>query len=189
MKPYCFAFRRQSNWLSALTMALCLVPAATASFLDGVCAIGTTGPCPGTILSGVPTGPIFVPEGFGQTPLPVGVTAVPGDVLVLDDMGGTILGDVLRFPDIGTGVALFVLLLSDPGDPADTGLPGSFQPNTFSMFEGGPPILYTATPGGQVYTIGSDFEVIPDVPEPGTFSLLVVAALGWAIRMRIYPCP
>src|SRR5260370_2115538 len=164
-------------------MALCLVPTATASFLDGVCMIGTAGLCPGTLLSGMNTGPILVLEGFGNPPLPIGVTAVPGDVLVYEDVAGTILGDVLRFPDIGTGVALFVLLLSDPGDPADTGLPGSFQPNTFSMFEGGPPILYTASPGGQVYTIGSDFEVIPDVPEPGTFSLLAVAALGWAIRM------
>jgi len=60
---------------------------------------------------------------------------VAGDVLVFDEPGFTILGDVLRFPDIGGGVAHFVILLSDAPDPEDTGLPWSFQANTFSMTE------------------------------------------------------
>ena len=97
----------------------------------------------------------------------------------------TILGDVLRFPDIGGGMAHFVILLSDPGDPEDTGLPATFQANTFSMTENaGGPTLYTAGPAGPVYNILSDSEVVPDVPEPGAFSLLALAVICGAYWKR-----
>jgi hypothetical protein len=130
---------------------------------------------------------LAVPEGLGQTALPPGVFVAAGDVLVFDDPGMTILGDVLRFPDIGGGVAHFVILLSDPGDPEDTGLPASFQANTFSMTENaGGPTLYTAGPGGQVYNIVSDSEIVADVPEPGTLSLLALAGLCWAMRIGYF---
>jgi len=123
-----------------------------------------------------------VPESLTQFILPAGVFVVAGDVLVFDDPGFTILGDVLRFPDIGGGVAHFVILLSDPPDPEDTGLPTSFQANTFSMLENaGGPTLYTAGPGGQVYNILSDAEVVQDVPEPGAFSLVGLAGFCWAV--------
>ena len=112
MIPYVSAFRRKSGWFPILV--LCLVPSATASFFDGMCTTGTAGPCPGSLISGIPTGPLSVPEGFGQTILPVGVFVVPGDVLVFDNVGGTILGDVLRFPDIG---ALPILSSSYPMSP------------------------------------------------------------------------
>ena len=126
-----------------------------------------------------------VPESLAQSILPAGVFVAAGDVLVYDDPAMTILGDILRFPDMGGGVAHFVILLSDPGDPEDTGLPSSFQPNTFSMTENtGGPTLYTAMPSGQVYDILSDSEIVPDVAaEPATFSLVVLAGLGWLARL------
>jgi hypothetical protein len=124
--------------------------------------------------------------------LPPGIFVVAGDVLVYDDPAMTILGDILRFPDMGGGVAHFVILLSDPGDPIDTGLPppSGFQPNTFSMTEdAGGPTLYTAEPSAQVYDILSDSESVPDVPEPTTFFLVAMAAVAylmrWLFRIRM----
>ena len=123
------------------------------------------------------------PDGLGRFDRVV----FAGDVLVFDDPGMTILGDVLRFPQIGTsGLAGFVILLSDPGDPVDTGLPTSFQANTFSMTENaGGPTLYTANPGspGQVYDILSDSELVPDAPEPATFSCMALAGLACLVRL------
>src|SRR5260370_30484181 len=179
-------FLGRPAWLPVFTIALCLVPAA--AFADAICVTGSTGgSCPG-FFAGPPFAAPFlsVPEGFSQVVVPPGVFVVAGDVLLFDNPAMTILGDVLRFTDIGGGVAHFVLLLSDPSDPEDTGLPVSFQANTFSMVENaGGPTLYTAGPGGQVYNILSDSEVVKDVPEPGTFSLLALAGLCGAIRMAL----
>lgn len=184
MKRLVAAFFGLPAWLPVLTLALCLIPAT--AFADAMCVTGSTGgPCPG-FFAGPPFAVPFlpVPEGLAQMALPAGVFVTAGDVLVFDDPGMTILGDVLRFPDIGGGMAHFVILLSDPGDPEDTGLPASFQANTFSMIENaGGPTLYTAGPGGQVYNILSDSEIVPDVPEPGTLSLVALAGSCWAIRI------
>jgi hypothetical protein len=181
--------------LPILTLLLYLIPVI--AFADAMCTTGSTGgPCPG-FFAGSPFAVPFlpVPEGLSQMILPSGVFVTAGDVLVFDDPGMTILGDVLRFPDIGGGIAHFVILLSDPSDPVDTGLPGTFQPNTFSMIENaGGPTLYTAGPTGQVYNILSDAETVPDVPEPGTFLLMGLAAICWAIRIAFlkrlprFPC-
>jgi len=150
--------------------------------------MGSLGGCPGTVIGGgpfaVPNLP--VPESLAQSILPPGIFVVAGDVLVYDDPAMTILGDILRFPDLGGGVAHFVILLSDPGDPADTGLPppSGFQPNTFSMTEdAGGPTLYTAGPSGQVYDILSDSESVPDAPEPTTFALVAMAAMAYLMRL------
>jgi hypothetical protein len=144
------------------------------------------------VLSGVPfvVPNLPVPEALTQMPLPGGVLVAAGDVLVYDDPGMTILGDILRFPDIGGGVAMFVILLSDPGDPVDTGLPppSGFQPNFFKMTENpGGPTLYAAMPSGQVYDILSDSEDVPDVPEPATLTLIGVAGIGCLIQKRLRP--
>jgi hypothetical protein len=162
-------------WFSVLTLVFCLLPAT--AFADAACVTGSTGgPCPG-FFAGPPFATPFlpVPEGLQQLMLPSGVFVFAGDVLVFDNPAMTILGDVLRFPDIGGGVAHSVLLLSDPGDPADSGLPSSFQPNAFSMVENAAgPTLYTAGPGGQVYNILSDSEVVADAPTPEPSSLLLL---------------
>jgi hypothetical protein len=174
------AYRGLPVRLAFLLFSLCL----TSAFADAICTTGSTGgSCPG-FFAGPPFATPFlpVPESLTQFILPAGVFVVAGDVLVFDDPGFTILGDVLRFPDIGGGVAHFVILLSDPPDPEDTGLPTSFQANTFSMLENaGGPTLYTAGPGGQVYNILSDAEVVQDVPEPGAFSLVGLAGFCWAV--------
>jgi hypothetical protein len=182
VKLFVSAFRGLPVRLPFLLLSLCLAPA----FADAICTTGSTGgACPG-FFAGPPFATPFlpVPEALNQFILPPGVFVVAGDVLVYDDPGFTILGDVLRFPDIGGGIAHFVILLSDPPDPEDTGLPISFQANTFSMTENaGGPTLYTAGPGGQVYNILSDAESVPDarVPEPGTFPIMGLAGLCWAI--------
>jgi len=183
-------------WLPILTLLTYLIPGA--AFADALCITGSTGgPCPG-FFSGPPFAVPFlpVPEGFPQLTLPPGVFVTAGDVLIFDDPGMTILGDVLRFPDIGGGIAHFALLYSDPSDPEDIGLPVTFQPNTFSMVENaGGPTLYTAGPAGQVYNILSDAETVSDVPEPGTFFLMALAGFCCVIRIACfekaaarYPC-
>jgi hypothetical protein len=176
--------RQLRVWLPILTLLLFVIPVT--AFADALCLTGSTGgPCPG-FFAGSPFAVPFlpVPESLSQMILPAGVFVTAGDVLVFDDPAMTVLGDVLRFPDIGGGVAHFVILLSDVGDPVDTGLPSSFQANTFSMIENaGGPTLYTAGPGGQVYNILSDAEIVPDVPEPGTFLLMGLAGFCWAIRI------
>ena len=183
MKHAILGFTRlPASWLT-LVLVLCFVPSIASA--DAVCPAPT---CPG-FFGGPPFAVPFlaVPESLGQTALPPGVLVVAGDVLVYDDPGMTILGDILRFPDLGTGLAGFVILLSDPGDPNDTGLPppSGFQANTFSMTEdAGGPTLYTAGPTGQVYNILSDSESVPDVPEPATFSLMVLGGLAGLIRLR-----
>ena len=176
---------RQSRvWLPILTLLLFVIPVTV--FADALCLTGSTGgPCPG-FFAGSPFAVPFlpVPEGLSQMILPPGVFVTAGDVLVFDNPAMTVLGDVLRFPDIGGGVAHFVILLSDANDPEDTGLPSSFQANTFSMIENaGGPTLYTAGTAGQVYNIVSDAETVPDVPEPGAFLLMALAGFCWAIRI------
>src|SRR5260370_35066367 len=106
-------FLGRPAWLPVFTIALCLVPAA--AFADAICTTGSTGgSCPG-FFAGPPFATPFlpVPESLTQFILPPGVFVVAGDVLGFDDPGVTILGDVLRFSEIGRCVAHFVLLLSD----------------------------------------------------------------------------
>src|SRR5260370_10748324 len=147
MKRSVLVFRGLPARLLVLTLGLCLIPAK--AFADAMCVTGSTGgACPG-FFAGPPFAVPFlpVPEGFPQVILPDGVFVTAGDVLVFDDPGMTILGDVLRFPDIGGGIAHFVILMSDASDPVDTCLPSSFQANTFPMIETAPaPTLYTAGP-------------------------------------------
>jgi hypothetical protein len=161
---------------------LMLFPSAVLA--DAICSAPT---CPGFTDVTFP-GPLSVPEGI-QMLLPAGVTVTAGDVLIYDTatpppaptfVG---LGDVLRFINSGGGVAHAVILLSDfPIEPEDTGLPASFQANTFLMTEdAGSPTFYTS--GGAIYAILSDGSETTEAPEPNTFLAVGGLLAGmWLLR-------
>src|SRR5712691_3932876 len=144
---------------------------------DAICPFST---CPGAPLSTPFPGTTPVPEGLNSVFLAAPV--VSGDTVLYDDPGFTIIGDVLRFLPGGP-----INLYSDnPGtDPPDTGIP-LLGTNVFSMFEGpATPIIYTAgVPGAQnTYAIFSDFDVVPDVPEPGTVALVGAGVIALTLGL------
>jgi hypothetical protein len=162
--------------LVAPFVALALFP--TTAFADAICLFST---CPGAPLSSPFPGTIPVPEGLNSVFLALPV--VPGDTVLNDDPGFTIVGDVLRFLPGGP-----INLYSDnPGtDPPDTGIP-LLGTNVFSMFEGpATPIIYTAgAPGTQnTYAIFSDFDVAPDIPEPSTVMLVGAGVIALVLGLR-----
>ncbi|HYK79501.1 MAG TPA: PEP-CTERM sorting domain-containing protein [Micropepsaceae bacterium] len=182
-----FAAKAQIAAALILSIPLCLIaPGAGFAVPIAITCVGDT--CPGALLSAT-TAPLFMPPVFesptGQTLpiLPPGLTVVPGDVLVYDDPSFTDLGDVLRF----TGTAY--ILYSDPGDPADTGIP-ILQSNQFSGLEDpSGTIIYTVigSLGTVTYTAVSD-GATPDIPtpppsqapEPATLLLFASALAGYA---------
>jgi hypothetical protein len=98
-------------------------------------------------------------SGLGPIPcyfLPQPVVA--GDVVVLD-RDTFAVKDLLRFPDDGTGTSVVVYFLSDNDDPldqdpADVGIPDSFQDNAAVVVEIGP---------------REDFQYFVHVCDPGTY--------------------
>ena len=175
-----------------LSIPMCLL-APRAGFATPIPVLCFGATCPGGLLS-TTTVPLSMPPVFesptGQTLpiLPPGLTVVPGDVLFYNDPSNTDLSDVLRF----TGTAY--ILYSDPGDPADTGIP-ILQTNQFIGIEDPTgTIIYTVTNsfGTVTYTAFSD-GATPDippppsqVPEPASFLLFASALAGYA-AMRHRP--
>jgi hypothetical protein len=151
---------------------LFLAPAALA---DAVCVAGPS--CPG--FSPTPLGPISAVEGV-QGVLPGGALVTAGDVLLQEPGPPPITctpsapgscSDILRFFDIGNGMATSFLLFSDdPGtEPSDFGIPVTVQANNFTLLEVGG-VLYTA--GNASYLILSDTASGADTPEPGGVALM-----------------
>jgi hypothetical protein len=116
---------------------------------------------------------------------------VAGDVLLTEGVGGPVF-DVVRFNPAGTGspsYAASLLFYSDNVDGfdalADTpSPPGSFYTNTITIPELGTELdngaIYTPTAGEPGFVAGFSvtYDLISDVPEPPSWSLLGVALIG-----------
>jgi len=165
--------------LVTLFIALALFP--TNAFADAICPFAT---CPGAPLSSPFPGTIPVPEGLNSVFLAAPV--VPGDTVLYDDPGFTIIGDVLRFgPFAGDNQSIFLYSDNPTESFPDTGIP-LLGTNVFSMLEApATPIIYTAgVPGAQnTYAIFSDFDVVPDVPEPGTVALVGAGVIALTLGL------
>ena len=137
----------------------------------------TIGPDP----SGGVAGPVLIYT------LPFAVT--PGDVILMDEWQPGLPGpnsDIVRFWN-PTGINQSEIIFysdfsaTDPADaPADVGLPTRLQPLTsVSITEVGPEgnngAIYLATPGlpGSTSFLPIQYNIISDVPEPGTGALLL----------------
>jgi hypothetical protein len=120
----------------------------------------------------------------------LGFSVIPGDV-VLTEPGAPVPGpfsDVVRFWNpTGAGPSQIIFYSdvssADPADaPADTGLPQTLI-NPIIINEIGPEgnngALYTPPPGGPgsvAGAIGLQYNIISDVPEPGTVTLIFASA-------------
>jgi hypothetical protein len=151
---------------------------------------------PGHLLAIDPSGGIAGPVLAYQLPTLV----TPGDLALVEAGAGTgaTNSDIVRFFNSTANPNQTLLLFySDfgPGDPptdlADTGLP--FSPNAFQINEVGPegnngalwaPVA--GTPGFDPSGIITQYNIISDVPEPGTGALFLsgVGVLVWLKRMR-----
>ena len=141
--------------------------------------------------SGGVAGPVLIYN------LPFGVTS--GD-LILTEPGtpaGGPASDIIRFmtstANPNQSIAIFYSDVSaaDPADsPADVGLPAQLQSLTFTIPEVGPEgnngAVYLASPGmpGADFTgVAIQYNIISDVPEPGSAALLL-GGLGLLVGIR-----
>lgn len=185
-----FHYPRPFHMLTMAAMIMASASFASATLLpNDTC--GPSSACPGGLIRGsspvtsVPADSFIILEDFG-IPQPLidpttltSINVVSGDVLVYDDVAGTILSDILRFPDTGTpghpsGVANYAILYSSDETGAG-GIPLDRQSTLVSIKEKrGPSTLYKSIYQGEVdYTIASPSAV----PEPGTFSLFGISAM------------
>jgi hypothetical protein len=126
---------------------------------------------------GVTTSPVLIYL------LPFGV--VSGDVILTEPgLPPTPDSDVIRFWNNAAGTQSEIIFYSDfsltdpPDSPADVGLPTQFQPLTIRINEVGPEgnngAIYVASPGMPGSTSAPiQYNIISDVPEPGTGALLL----------------
>src|ERR1017187_2205235 len=133
----------------------------------------TIGPDPS---GGVTTSPVLIYS------LPFAVT--PGDVILTEIFNGP-NSDIVRFWN-PTGINQSEIIFysdfsaADPADaPADVGLPTLLQPIVVRIAETGPEgnngAVYLAAPGmpGSTSFLPIQYNIISDVPEPGTEALLL----------------
>jgi hypothetical protein len=101
-----------------------------------------------------------------------------GDVRIYDDSIGGHISDVLRFTDLSgnmggqTSDRMFFYSDDMDGDAADTGIPAALFPN-----DGGGILEVN---GAFTWTPGVGFNVyngVSDVPEPASFSLVILGGL------------
>lgn len=142
------------------------------------------------------------PDPSGGLPVNVLIYTLPfmvtsGDVGLLENPVGSgtnlVLSDIVRFYTPTTGNTSEIIFYSDfeigapDGDIADTGLPRS--PNAILIQEIGPEgnngAIWNPTPGqpGSVSTgVTISYNIISDVPEPGTLTL---ATLGGGLLLAV----
>jgi hypothetical protein len=156
--------------------------------------------------------PFVLPAVVGPDPGPGGLPSVlqyqwPAAVLppfVVGDLGlleivGTQPSDLVRFNNVGAVAPIFTIAFySDVAestfeipDLADVGLPTANLTNLLILDEIGPEggpngLVYTPGPNNPGYVPGfqTTYEIISDVPEPGTMALLALGGLALIRRRR-----
>ena len=119
---------------------------------------------------------------------------VPGDVVLGEPPGG-VASDVIRFDGNSHLFFFSDVSLADPADsPADVGIPTPNAANTVSFLEtgpeGGPNGLFGYFPGindpGYNTTGTVKYDLISEVPEPGSLALLMcgLGVFGLGLRRR-----
>jgi hypothetical protein len=153
---------------------------------------GAPGPIPLPFSVGPdPSGGVAAPVLIYTVP---GPALVPGDILLFENTNAP--SDVVR---IWQGNQIIFYSDFEAGetnrDLADSGLPGFIQPNNVSVPESGPEGnnsgAFVALPGGPFgggpgwdgNPVGTDYQIISDIPEPTMFTLAALGA-GLALASR-----